>query len=235
MRIVGLLSWYDESPAMLAAAVTSVAPLVDHIVAVDGAYILFPEAQPASPADQANTIRDVALAHNLAVTVHHPNARWLGNEVEKRTFMFRLAEAVTTSDDWYYVMDADEQVTHVHCDHRAILASTSHDTAEVSYWWHRPHKTPGAYPFPTPLREQQGITKFFRAIPGLHCHGNHYWYRTPDERTLWHPGRPAEEPENLRDIRVQHRNQERDLWRQQQAAGYYKRRDDNHIERTVTA
>jgi len=232
MRIVALMSWYDESPAMLAAGISSLAPFADHLVALDGAYGLYPDAQPASPGDQATLIRDTCQQHGMAVTIHQPNHPWIGNEVEKRTALFRLAEAFTTNQDWYYIHDADELVTHPHADTRAWLEHTNLDSAEVTYWWHRPHATPTDRPFPSPLREQQGIRKFFRAIPGLHCDKTHYRYRTPDGTFLWNPGaggKPAE-PLDLRDMRVQHRNQERDLYRAQQAATYYPRRDTTRIE-----
>lgn len=234
MRIIGLLSFYNESPAMLSTCVSSITPFVDHLVAVDGAYSFFPDAQPTSPLDQINTIRDTAIAHNIGVTIHQPQHPWRDNEVEKRSFMFHLAEALTTEDDWYYVVDADEQVTH-HIDPRPILEQTDLHCGEVTYWWHRPHETPDDRPFPSPLREQQGIVKFFRALRGLHCDTAHYRYTLPDGRRLWDPSGHAEEPANLRDIRVQHRNQERDLWRQQDAATYYTRRDTYKIEHKVPA
>lgn len=237
MRIVGLLSWYQESPAMLATAVTTAAPFLDHLVAVDGAYSFFPDAQGQSPLEQATTIRDAALAHNLGLTLHQPREPWRENEVEKRSFMFHLAESVTEPTDWYYIIDADEQVTHVHSDPRELLEATDLDAGEVTYWWHRPHTTPEDRPFATPLREQQGLIKFFRAVRGLHCHTAHHRYRAPDGRYLWNPGgRESVEPVDLRDvIRVQHRNQERDLWRQQEAQTYYTRRDTYRIEATLPA
>lgn len=228
--IVGLLSFYNESPAMLAACSRSLAPMIDHLIAVDGPYALYPDSSPTSPADQASTIRDVCQAHGIGVTIHQPPHPWAGNEIEKRTFMFRLAETITSEDDWYYIADADEQVTHLHADPRTELASTHLDAAEVTYWWHRPQRPPSDLPFATPLREQQGITKFFRAIRGLRCDGTHYRYVTPDGRILWNGSSPCEPTHDLRAIRVQHRNQERDLWRQQEAADYYKRRDLNRIE-----
>src|SRR6266498_603798 len=64
VRIYGLLSWYDERQDWLAAAVTSAAKLCDGIIAVDGAYALFPDSlrHPTSGAEQAATILETALA-----------------------------------------------------------------------------------------------------------------------------------------------------------------------------
>ena len=229
MSVTACLSWYNESPAMLTAAVTSLT-FADHLVAVDGAYALYPDATASSPADQAATIREAASHLGIGCTIHQPQHAWEGNEVEKRSFMFRLAEA--TGADWYYIADADEQVTHVMTDIHADLDATDLDAAEVTYWWHRPHTTPEQRPFATPLREQQGITKFFRAIPGLHVHQAHYRYRTPDGRLLWNPAGQATEPLNLREtIRVQHRNTERDMWRAREQANYYTTRDTHNIEK----
>jgi hypothetical protein len=44
-KIWGLLSWYDESPSWLAEAVASFAPMLDGLIAVDGAYALYPDAR----------------------------------------------------------------------------------------------------------------------------------------------------------------------------------------------
>lgn len=233
MRCFSLLSFYNEAPAMLAAGISSLAPFTDHLIAVDGAYSLYPDAQPCSPGDQTTTIRDVAAANRIGLTLYQPSQSWVGNEVEKRSFMFQLAEAHAEANvDWYYIADGDELVTGLHVDPKPVLEETEFDSAEVSYWWHRPHETPQERPFATPLKEQQGIAKFFRAVPGLHVDTAHYRYRAGDGRMLWNPG-PGEkpgEPADLRAIYVQHRNQERDLWRSGEAQEYYTRRDANRIE-----
>ncbi len=232
--IIALLSWFNESPAMLANAVGTLT-FADHLIAVDGAYALYPEAQAKSPSDQADVIRAQADMLGIGLTLHQPAHPWAGNEVEKRTTMFRLAELLGTENDWLYIVDADEQVTNPHEQTvRQALAETTLLTAEVTYWWHRPHKTPNAYPFPSPLREQQGITKFFRNLPGLHCQGAHYRYVAGDGTVMWNPnGIDATEPLDVRTVRVQHRNQERDLWRQQEAKTYYDARDTLKIEATA--
>jgi hypothetical protein len=41
--------------------------------------------------------------------VHVPQDRWLGNETEKRSFLFRLGHALAVpGEDWLVVADADE-------------------------------------------------------------------------------------------------------------------------------
>jgi len=230
-RIIGCLSWYNESPAMLAACVQSLT-FIDHLVAVDGAYATFPSSQPHSAADQASIIQNTCRNLNIGCTIHAPTHPWIGGEVEKRTFLFHLAEAnAQPYDDWYYVADADETITHILEHPRQHLEDADEDAAHIMYWWHRPHQPPDTRPFPTPLREQTTIRKFFRAIPGLHVDQAHYRYRTPNGRLLWNAGGDSEPVLDLSDIiRVQHRNAERDLWRQQEAQRYYEHRDCHKLE-----
>jgi hypothetical protein len=53
LRLHGLLAFYDEPESSLLACVDALADAgVDHLVAVDGAYELFPDAKPASPVNQ---------------------------------------------------------------------------------------------------------------------------------------------------------------------------------------
>jgi hypothetical protein len=48
MSVVGLISWWDESPTWLAASITSLGRFCDHVVALDGRYALYPDrARPA--------------------------------------------------------------------------------------------------------------------------------------------------------------------------------------------
>src|SRR5256885_1150092 len=110
MRVVGLLSFYDESPSWLATAVTGFARVCDAITAVDGAYALLPGARPCSHPQQAEAILSASEAAGVACTVHRPNRLFFGNEVEKRNFTFQLAGAGLTGDDWLLVFDADYHV-----------------------------------------------------------------------------------------------------------------------------
>lgn len=235
MRIVALLSWYNERPDWLAAGVASLAPFADHIIAVDGAYFLYPDGKRNSPSGQAEAIRETARAVGLGCTLFEPQERWLGNEVEKRSLMFRLGETVATPEDWYFVLDGDEVVSDIGCDVKAKCAETQHDCGEVAFWRHRDHYKPEQMPFVTSMVEEHNIRVMFRAIPGLRVEGNHYTYVTPDGRRLW--GNPADAPvepvEDFTDIRIQHRTKERDLWRADEARKYYARRDELNIEGLV--
>ena len=235
MRIVGLLSFYDEKPGWLAAAVASMAPFADHVVAVDGAYAAYPGGRARSPVGQSEAICDTARACQVGCTVYEPQTVWAGGEVAKRAFMFRLAEAITTPDDWYFVLDADEVVSEVGLDVPATLVATEHDAAQVTCWQHRGHYEPQERPFVTDLVEQQQLRKFFRAIPGLTVAVNHYTYILPDGRHLWGHGVPLEPAEGMAELKVEHHTKGRDLWRANQSRCYYERRDEQQLERQEVA
>lgn len=107
MKIVGILSWYDEAPHWLSTAVSGFARVVDQIVAVDGAYALLPGARPCSHPQQAEAVLAAAEAGGVACLVHRPNRLFFGNEVEKRNLTLQLAAPFLAEDDWVLVFDAD--------------------------------------------------------------------------------------------------------------------------------
>jgi hypothetical protein len=235
MRVVALMSWYQESPVWLAASVAAAAKACDHVVAVDGAYFLFPGGRPRSGSEQAAVIQEVAHAHGMGSTVHTPDTTWEGNEVEKRAAMFRLAETVTDEDDWYFVIDADVVVDAVPDDFRSRLSDTDCDTAEVGFWerddvFADPAKAAAARSMDWPTSEFP-VRALYRAVRGLTVVDNHYTYVTPDGRTMW-GNRPHElEPAlDMTDLRCEHRTNFRDLSRRNMARDYYKRRDALGIE-----
>jgi hypothetical protein len=239
-RVIGLLSWYSESAVWLAATVASAAKVCDHLVAVDGAYFLYPEGRNRSGSEQAAIITDVAAAQGMGVTVHTPQSKWEGNEVEKRSFMFRLAEAVAEPDDWYLVLDGDEVVLDVPSDLKPRLAATDLDAAEVTFWENQdPHRDPKMADVSRQMlwsgQHRYPIRTLFRAIPGLHVSTNHYTYVTPDGRLLWGNSTDQEQAPALdcRDLLIEHRTHLRDLARRQAARDYYKLRDSTGIEQGV--
>lgn len=236
-RVIGLLSWYSESAVWLAATVASAAKVCDHLVAVDGAYLLYPDGRNRSSAEQAAVITDVATAQGMGVTVHTPAEKWEGNEVEKRSFMFRLAEAVAQPGDWYLVLDGDEVILDVPSDFKHRLAATDCDAGEVTFWEHQdPQQDPklaeAARQFEWSGHHRYPIRTLFRAIPGLKVETNHYTYVTPDGRLLWGNETNQQQVEALdcRDLLIEHRTHLRDLARRNAARLYYKTRDAAGIE-----
>lgn len=213
MRIVALLSWYDEDPAYLHAAIESLRH-VDALVAVDGAYALFPEARGRSPRQQLAAIIDAATERDLELTVHVPREPWAGNEVAKRAFMFALGLSVATVGvDWFVPLDADERWIKATSHYPKRLASTPEHVATVGLSLKGEAETQAAFP------------KFFRAREGLTVRGRHHDYYVGEE-PVWrvHTGTL----DLTRDVEIEHRIREHG--RQVAASEYYARRDREDIE-----
>jgi hypothetical protein len=122
MRVIGLLSWFEESPSWLAALIASGKGFVDHWVAVDGAYFLYPDAlrHPSSGPEQAESIIQTAAACGISCSVHVPAEPWMDNEVGKRSFLFQAGELVAEPNvDWYFVADGDDLLNRVPFDARS--------------------------------------------------------------------------------------------------------------------
>lgn len=231
MNVVGVLSWYDESPFWLAASVVGAAKLCDHVVAVDGAYALYPGGKAWSTPEQAEAITEAAHAAGIGCTVHHPAGVWMGNQVEKRSLMFRLAAQITGDRDWVFVFDADDLVTQVPTDARDRLEQASEDVAAYTLWWTEDmHCTPGleqaaqqvSYPHEASNRYHRGL---FRTLPGLRVEGAHYHYVAERDGRIVHlrgheDYHQLEPFLNLTDLRVQHRHPQRTRQRLDTSAAY---------------
>lgn len=235
-KLIGLISWFDEDPAWLAASVASLSKLdVDHLVAVDGAYRLLPDGKPSSPPEQAEAIRETAHGLGIGLTLHAPPAAWAGNETEKRSAMFALAEQVAVPDfDWYFVLDADEVVVSAPRDLRERLKFASQDSGQTTVLNHAGPEAMRETRFDWNPISPVEIPKFFRAIPGLRVEGTHYCYRLPDGRDLWGHGVEMARGErrfvDCRDVRIEHRTKFRAAHRSATQRAYYERRDRLKIE-----
>lgn len=234
MKIVGLISWYDERPSWLAATVASLKGFVDHVVAVDGAYMLYPGGRANSPIDQAEAVRLACDSIGAGCTIHVPQTVWFENETEKRSMMFRLAEAVTDADDWYFPIDADEVCTHIAPIARELLEETDLDAADINLWSRseipdRDDAHERAKMFRWESESRAPHRQIFRAVRGLHVAGTHYHYLTPDGQQLW-GDRPVEGLDLTQHISVEHRNGQRSMARDQDRMLYYQRRDRNKVE-----
>lgn len=216
MRIIGLLSWYEEPASWLAECVASAARLCDHLIAVDGPYALFPGAtrKPASGTEQAETIAHTAAGAGMGCTIHTPRQPWWGNEVEKRDFMFRLGSTMAEPGDWFLRIDADEVLTQVPADTRTLLAATTQDVAEVTMWER------------DDIDSQFPLRVLFRALPGIGVQQAHYVVTAPNgdgTRVLCgndvkHRAEPAEA---LWDVRMEHRTRQRSPLRRRLKDDYY--------------
>jgi len=223
--MIGILCWYDENPSWLAATTASMARAgVSHIVGLDGAYALYPGAMrhPRSGAEQYAAVMEVCQAMQIGLTIHGPYDAYAGNECEKRTLGFKLAEQVAEEGDWYILMDADQVITQAHGLPRD-LEDTEHDVAEALFYSRVAGDEMNGQRALWPVR------CMFRAIPGLEVKGQHFSYVLPDGRDLW--GEPPYEPAAQTRMEVEHRTMWRPKIRQQAQDSYYKRRDETGIER----
>ncbi len=221
MKVVGLLSWYEESPAWLAECVASASRVCDHLIAVDGAYAMFPGAlrKPFSGTEQADTIAHTAAGAGMGCTIHTSREPWWGGEVEKRDFMFRLAESFTTSDDWLLRIDADEVFTYVPEDLKARLAASALNVAEVTLWEREASSVVAEY-VDTSSDYQTPFRCLFRALPGIRIEQAHYIVTADNPaggryvlrgNDTCHIQDPAEQ---LLDVRLEHRTRLRPQGRQ---------------------
>lgn len=217
MKVIGLLSWYEEPASWLAECVASTAKLCDHLIAVDGPYALFPGSirRPASGSEQADTIARTAAGAGMGCTIHVPREPWWGGEVAKRDFMFRLASPLTNAADWLLRIDADEVLSDVPADAREQLAASRLDVAEVTIW----DRDDGS---------QHPFRCLFRALPGLAVEQAHYVVTAPGPggrrvlvgNSTVHEQEPAEA---LWDVRLEHRTRQRPPGRRQQKQEYYEK------------
>jgi hypothetical protein len=177
MKVIALLSWYEENPAWLAECVSSLGKLCDHVIAVDGPYGLVPgsTAKPGSSPTQSDTIRRVCAGLNIGCTIHTPNQVWWEGEVAKRDFMFRLGMTIATpGDDWFLRIDADESFTEIPPDTKTQLFNTDCDVAEITIWERHPE-----------LGDSQSAFRcLFRALPGIAIQQAHYVVTVPDHTQL---------------------------------------------------
>ena len=221
MKLVALLTWYDEPSWCLTELVASLAAAgIDHLVAVDGAYMLYPLARPQSPGEQAQAILAAAQGASVGVSLYCPQDIWFGNEIEKRSFTFAAGHMVAVpGEDWLWIVDADERITEA-LGLREALERLDCDAASLMYDEVNGGTREGSFP----------IRKFFRAQPtGIHLRHNHFSYWTGDGQLLYEgycvakPG--LADCEHLPFVRCDHRGG-RSTWRSYQAQVYYDRRKE---------
>lgn len=230
MKIVAALSWYREDPDWLHETVTSLRKAgVSHLVALDGAYALYPGGTPSSHPAEYRALEHAADRAGIGLTIETPPTVWQGGEIEKRTRLFALAnEHCVEGEDWIFIIDGDEVIIDAPEDLHQVLAGSPFDVAQATYVeFDGPDTMEGRFP-----RRFQ-IPKFFRAQP-ITVVGNHFTYRTDDGRLLWGNAlRSHLEPRiPLDDVfLIEHRTWERERKRHENAHAYYAARERHGIER----
>lgn len=208
--ICGLLAYYDESPTWLRQLVESLPIMgVTRLVAVDGAYALYPGGQPTSPQDGHKALRQACQKAGIQLHHHTPDRVW-EDELEKRSFLFELGETVTEDHDWFFVVDADERVTQAPKQLPQLLDRLDTLVAECLLW---------------DARSEIPLRMLFRAKRGLRVVGNHYTYQLPDGRRLWGDWNNQLELATPIDVLVEHRDSQRTPRRRDAKFSYYARRD----------
>lgn len=244
MRLVACLAWFDESPTMLAACIASLRKLpVDHLVAVDGAYRLFPGASAISSVDQTNAVTWTCQSAGIGLTLHQPSTPWRGNEIEKRTAMFKLATCLLTEEDWLVVIDADEAVEHA-VDHNLLVDQLCATNLDVATCQLKVHVDPLESDESAFVSRMSSIghtlspaRRFFRALPDLRVeHAHHYYLAGHPAHVLWSAGLYPE-VESLElggQVVIEHRNKLRSQLRNHRAKTFYLTREDAQIEHQYT-
>lgn len=236
VRLIGVLVWYDESPHWLATSVAGAARVCDAIVAVDGAFALYPGGRPRSHPQQVEAITQTAEAMGVGCLVYQPQEVWWGNEVEKRSKSLALAGALAEEGDWLLAFDADYHLLRCNPD------SLRHDLAETDLLVASYQLLEGADYLATPELERVAaelpietdwMTRtpdIFRWSPQLRYVGNHYTV-TDGERILRGAADVNAEPcLHLDSLAFYHRTSDRARTRRDAAKTYYENRDAYQVE-----
>lgn len=230
MRLIALLSFYDEPVTDLVSCITTAAEAgVSEIVAVDGAYALYPSGAPASPANQHAAIVLACRNLNLGLTLHVPRETWAGGEVEKRSLHFKLAHAMSMPGDWFWIMDADEIVRKAPGDLKVRLERSKHDCADIEVL-----DTVALRANLKNLPPRFTARRLFRAQP-ITVRTNHVTYVAGDGRLLW-GYEDSETPvapglDLASEVLIEHRPDRRPQERLLAKYQYYAQRDAARIER----
>lgn len=250
MKIVGIMSWYDEAPQWLSTAVTGFARFCDQIVAVDGAYALLPGARPCSHPQQAEAVLGAAEASGVGCLIHRPNQLFFGNEVEKRNLSLKLASPfLKENEDWIIVFDADCHVFKCNPDVvRARLEAAKEEIATYTYL-----DVEGMFSNPELAKmvcdddystESTGRTRDIYRWHSSLMYGPQHWIVSKEypvegsrkialieRRWLRHSSDGVKDVLDLdADLVVYHRSRDRAMVRRQAQSGYYEARELHGVE-----
>jgi hypothetical protein len=216
MKLIGLISFYDEPRDTLLSCLASLAHCgIEHVVAVDGAYALYPGGTAESPAEQQAAIVMACRDLGMGVTLHVPRAVWAGNEPQKRSFLFYLGLVHADPGDWFMVMDADQTIVRIPDNFMDRLRTADEEVATVTF-----HDEDALY-----------TRRILFAAQPIYVRGNHWTYVTMDDRFLWADQAIEQEPSlNLTDFVVLHRPRRRPDERLMAKKDYYDVRDESGAE-----
>jgi hypothetical protein len=172
--IAAVLCWYQEPTEHLNRCVRSLAGTADTLLAVDGAWHPYPNAEPRSHVWQREDIHFAAHETGTDCIVYQTDTVW-PSQIAKRA---AAVEYAATLADWILVIDADEHIAHAdHNELRDQLEHTPHDVAEITV---RNITGNDFRNIDRPWR------RLFRAHPGLSVRQSHQGYSiTDDNSTRW--------------------------------------------------
>lgn len=229
MRLIGLLSWFDEPASSLVACLKGLAAAgVDHVVAVDGRYALYPADHDQSHPNEYAAILLACRELGMGCTIHQPPGPFEGGEVEKRTLLFQLGWTVAKPGDWFWVQDADQWTVAAPADLKDRLAATGHDAAEVDML-----DVEAARANLPSWPSHFAMRSLFRA-QSIRVETNHVNYVTDDGRHLWGrdgDGRVVNALDLTDCVHVEHHPGERGRERLAAKLVYYSARDEAGVER----
>lgn len=188
-RIIGILSWWDESPTWLAATVASMARVCDHIIAVDGRYALYEDSRNRSGLEQHEAIVETARGAGVGLTLHSSNRPWR-DEMAKRTHCFQLASSEARPfHDWLFILDGDEVLADAPSYLRTMLGELADEGINVVAADLHEIEDPHANEQKSVIsrrqeRESEHHTpspRFWRALHDMRVDGQHYHYTGIDE------------------------------------------------------
>jgi hypothetical protein len=243
LKVVGVLSWYDESAAWLAAAVAGFSRVCDAVVAVDGAYGLYPGARPRSHPEQVEAVRATCETLDKECVIFQPSEPFWGNEVEKRNLTMRLAGAL--SPDWVMVFDADYHL--MRCEPERVRYELEHTDLNVATYTLLDGIDVLADEYRAELAVKMDLSTdwtcrtrdIYRWTPDLRYGPAHFTVRgSYDGRDVWlrgpelvKSGVPVEPCHDLNEALVAvHRTSHRAKVRRESSQEYYRRRDAAGLE-----
>lgn len=240
MRLIALVSWYDESPSWLASCVAGIGRFCDFVIAVDGAYALYPGARPRSHPQQVEAIVHTAEAMDIGCLVYQPDTIWFDNELGKRNKSIALAATVAEPGDWIAVIDADYHL--LRCNPEIVRHELDETESQVATYTLLDGKDflgmadLERYAQTVNIDTEWTIRTrdLYRWNPTLKVGPAHWCYSAVvDGRREWLRG-PYTSALDAIDLGASlafyHRTQDRALSRREAAAGYYKAREVNKIE-----
>lgn len=183
-----MLAWFNEDPATLHRAVSSLTVIADRLVAADGGWDLYPDASLSSPPEQAQAIQEACDQAGIQLDLY-PGQKYTG-QVAKRQFMLNRAAG---HSDWVMPLDADWELQGHRDQIRAQLDRSQADALIVPLYTPPNHKATLHDVAATTWHEElAGRTVYepliYRALPNMRVEKFHWCYsgiRDGKRVSLW--------------------------------------------------